>query len=568
MWHAIGTWRRLVATLVVAQALGTLACSSAPGTDGLGSAGGSEAPAGPPVSRVVMAVNAPAAENNDPRGERGPTNWVFRPFYEYLVGVDASTGKYAPQLATEWRLHPDGQSFTFKLRQGVKFHQDKGDWGPEALIDAFRVQATDANPPGISPSGNVYRLLNPLIASIEKTGADEVLMKLRQPDGTFMLTISEQRGTFYMLSGKHFQELGQPTWQTGPAAGTGAYRFKERLQGQFIRYERVPYQHWRGQPDFPEFEFRYMKEASTRLASLLAGEVHMADLPQDLKEQAQRQGYKLLQGRVPGFRSFAKFYCCHNKEKTDPNSGWIHPESPLADVRVRKALTKAIDMEQINKVFFGGKGEVMHNTHFHPTRPGWDPTWVTRYRDEYGYDPEGAKRLLADAGYGPQKPLETNILLPSDATGYSGADDIMESVGNMWRAVGVTARLTQIEPATQTRMTSAKELYNHIILGGTGSDIWTGVTTYGSAVGTGIGTGIELPDLDRVLARIQVTLDEAEQDRLWRQAGEVTYLQHREIPLFWIPVEATVNSKVVSDWLYPGGITGAWTHVYNIKAAR
>ena len=106
------------------------------------------------------------------------------------------------------------------------------------------------------------------------------------------------------------------------------------------------------------------------------------------------------------------------------------------------------------------------------------------------------------------------------------------------------------------------------MLGGTSSDTWTGLTTYGSAVGTGIGTGIELPDLDRVLAKIQVTLDEAEQEKLWRQAGEVTFVQHREIPLFWIPVEATVNSQIVADWEYPGGITGAWTHVYNIKAAR
>jgi peptide/nickel transport system substrate-binding protein len=561
---------RLAVVLLGALTLSAVACSgssaTAPQPAGSGQpSGGSGAPK---VNRVVMAVNAPAMENNDPRGDRGPTNWIVRPMYEYLVGVDPSNGKYIPQLATEWSLQPDGQSFRFKLRQGVKYHFDKGEFGPDALIDTFKVEASDPNPPGISPSGNVYLLLNPLIAGIDKTGPDEVLMRLKQPDGTFMLTISEQRGVFYMLSGKHFQELGQPNWQTGPAAGTGPYQFKERAQGQFIRFERVPYQHWRSQPDFPEFEFRYMKEPSTRMASLLAGEVQVADLPQDLKVQAEKQGFKLLQGKVPGFRAFAKFYCCHNKDKKNPDSGWIHPESPLADARVRKALTKAIDMAQINKVFFGGKGEVMQNAHFHPTRAGWDPSWVTRYQDEYGYDPEAARRLLAEAGYTSGKPMETNILLPSDATGYSGADDIMEAVGNMWRAAGVNVTLVQIDPARQNQLTAAKELYNHTILGGTGSDIWTGVTTYGSAVGTGIGTGIELPDLDRILAKIQVTLDDKEQDRLWRQAGEVTFVQHREIPLFWIPVEAAVNPNIVAGWDYPGGITGAWTHVYNIKAVK
>ena len=73
---------------------------------------------------------------------------------------------------------------------------------------------------------------------------------------------------------------------------------------------------------------------------------------------------------------------------------------------------------------------------------------------------------------------------------------------------------------------------------------------------------------EKTLQFIKIDLDEAEQERLWRQAGEVTFVQHREIPLFWIPVEATVNSQIVADWEYPGGITGAWTHVVNIKPAK
>ncbi len=531
-------------------------------------AGGDAGPVQPKVNRLVMAVNAPAMENNDPRGDRGPTNWVWRPMYEYLVGVDPATGKYIPQLATDWKLQPDGKSFLFTLREGVKFHGGRGEFGPDAFIDTFKLETRDASPLGVSPSGNIYGLLNPLIAGIDKVAPNQVLMRLKTTDGTFMLTISEQRGVFYMLNAKHFEELGQPNWQTGPVAGTGPYQFKAREQGQFMRYERAPYKHWRVTPDFPEFEFRYMKEASTRIASLLAGEVQMADLPEDQKAQAQKQGFKLLAGKVPGSRAFMKFYCCHMNNPKDLDSGWMHPESPLTDVRVRKALTKAIDLAQINKAFFGGKGEIMYNAHLHPTRAGWDPSWVTRYKDEYGYDPEAAKRLLADAGYSPAKVLETNILFPSDATGYSGADDIMESVAGMWRSIGVKVNFAQIDPVRQREQTNQFQLFNHSLLGGTGSDTWTGVTTYGSTLGTGIGSGIQMPDLDRVLAKLQTTLDEAEQDKLWRQAGEVTFVQHREVPLFWIPVETTVSPTVVAGYDFPGSITGAWTHVFNIKAAR
>lgn len=516
----------------------------------------------PKVRRLVLATNAPTAETNDPRSERGPTNWVFRPFYEYLVGVDPETGKYTGQLATEWSLQPDGRSFRFKLREGVKFHRDTGVWDADAFIDTFRVQVRDKEI-------NNYGLLFPLIDRIEKVGPYETIVHLKSSDGTFMLTVSEQRGVFYMLNARHFESLagGTPDWTSGPAAGTGPYMFKERAQGQWIRYERNP-EHWSIRPDFPEFEFRFQKEASTRLAALVTGEVQAADLPEDLKAEAQARGFKLIPGRLPGLRSFMKIFCCHMNDIKDLASGWQHPESPLADVRVRKALSKAIDREQLNKSLFRGKGQLMYNSHFHPTRDGWDPQWETRFQDEYGYDPEAAKRLLAEAGYSADKPLETNILFPNEGYGYSGGDDIQDAIGTMWRSIGVKVNYVTIEPARRRQLTDAQQLWNHVVLGGTSSDLWTGITTYGSTQGTARGVGVELPEADRLLARIRQTLDPLEQDRIWREVGRIMYDQHREIPLFWIPVEVAVDPKVVADYYYPGAITGAWTHVYNFKAAR
>ena len=87
------------------------------------------------------------------------------------------------------------------------------------------------------------------------------------------------------------------------------------------------------------------------------------------------------------------------------------------DVRVRKALDKAINRDEMNKAFFAGKGEPMIVDHFHPSRAGWDPSWEQRFPEEYGYDPAKARALLAEAGYGPGKPLTTNILFnPSRST--------------------------------------------------------------------------------------------------------------------------------------------------------
>ncbi len=92
-------------------------------------------------------------------------------------------------------------------------------------------------------------------------------------------------------------------------------------------------------------------------------------------------------------------------------SGLMFPDSPLLDVKVRKALQKAINLDELNKAFFGGKGQPMVQTHMHPNSPGWNPEWVSKFADEYGYDPAAARALLAEAGYSASKPLQTNLHL-------------------------------------------------------------------------------------------------------------------------------------------------------------
>ena len=63
--------------------------------------------------------------------------------------------------------------------------------------------------------------------------------------------------------------------------------------------------------------------------------------------------------------------------------------------------------------------------------------------------------------------------------------------------------------------------------------------------------------------RLRLTVDEQKQDALWRQVGEVTFKQHLDLHLFWLPVRIAVNPKVVSEWVFPGTITGSWTHLEN-----
>lgn len=510
------------------------------------------------VPRLVMAVVPPATESNEPRQLSQPDVWQLRPMYEYLIGVDPETGKLIPQLATEWTLDPAEPSYRFKLRTGVPFHGGHGNFGARDVLYSW----TDLTQQDSRHAQVGY--WRSVVKDIETVSDSEVVIHLNRPDANFLRAISEAEGGLEIRSKAHADAAGPPTMETPPIAGTGPYQFKERAQGQYVRFERVPYQHWRATPDFPEFEFRLQRESSTRLASLVAGEAQITSLPSDLIEEAQRRGFRVIQGRGPALRAYMSISCCYMKDPNDPPQGWMYPDSPLMDVRVRKALDKAINRDELNKALFSGKGQPLYLNHFYPNGPGWNPDWQRRFPDEYGYDPAKARALLAEAG---QTSLATNMIA-NPIPQYSGAEDVGEAIAGYWRAVGVKVEQPQVEPAELDRLGRQQRLSNHYRMAGTSASQLLGVSVFNSGIGLGTRASMEDPDTDAVLRQIWTTVDDQRQDALWRQLGDMMFERHMSVPLFWLPTEAVVNTAIVSDYLYPGSITGTWTHVQNIRTAN
>ncbi len=561
---SVNVFRALGPQLLCLAMLFAAACSSTASTPAGGSAVGGatdgEGGGQPKVQRLVFAQVPIESESNEIRVLAGQTFLQIRPVYEYLIGVDAENGKYTPQLATEWKLEPDGLSFRFKLRQGVQFHNGYGEFTSKDLEEPWRQRTrTDF----VTTLAGYWR---DTLSGIEKVGDYEAVYHLKRPDGNYLLTMSEQRGSMEMFSKKNFDEAGQPTIQNPMLAGTAPYQYLDRRQGEYLRFKRAPYKHWRVTPDFEEIEFRFIKEPSSRLAAFITGEAQIATLPEDLLAVAEKGGGRIINGRAAGLRTFVPLYCCYLKDPKDPSKGPLWPDSPLQDVRVRKALAKAINRDALNKAYFGGKGTPMLLPHHHPTRPGWNPDWEKRAQEAYGYDPEAAKKLLAEAGYGPGKPVVTNMLI-APAAGYSGGEDVEEAIATQWRAIGVDAKLVTMDSGERDKLLRGLQLSNHAIVDATGSDMWTGTTNGGSTLGVR-GRGVELADLDKVLAEMGNTLDEKKQDELWRKAGDIMFDQYQSLPLFWLPTQVVVRKDVVAGYSFPGSITGSWTHLYTIKAVK
>ncbi len=556
--------RLTLSVLFFVNLLAFAACTSTPSTGGPATAPTTTGPAQPRVSRVVMAVSPPSLEGATPNRDVGtPQSFQVRPMYEYLVGVDAQSGKLVPQLATEWKVEPDGKSWRFKLRRGVPFH---GRWGEFTSKDVVFSHSETVPADTINSNPLFFR---ESIEKVEVMDDYEVVVRMRAADSDSLNLMGEQIGGFAMLSKAANDANGRPSVTSAPTAGTGPYQFKERAPGSYIRFERASSKHWRSTPDFPEFEFRWMKEASSRLAALLTEEIHISPLPQDLLPQAAARGMSSVKGRVAALRVFVGFLCCNFKNPADPSQGYDHPESPLMDVRLRHALNRAVNRDEINKSFFRGKGEPMYVNHFHASRPGWNPEWERRFPAEYRYEPALARKLLEEAGYGPQNPYRINFLKPA-VPDVPEAEDVFDAVASYWRAVGVQVNQISMDPAQVTATGRAKAWDNHATILVTGSSQLLGFIVYNASF-PGIGSGQNPVDnlgLYALIGKIKQEMDERRNAELWKQVGDLSFSLYQNVPLFWLPAEAAVNPKVVGDYVFPGAISGTWTHVDGIKAAR
>ncbi len=555
-------------------ALASLGCSQA-GTPAPGgpppAASNESGPVTPKVNRVTLALGPPSTEANAPNQLSGTITWQIRPMYEYLTGVNLAGKELQPMLATEWKLQPDGQSFRFQLRKGVKFQFDKGEFTAKDVAYTLKDLSLDGALPTTATRWNG------LVKSIDPVGDYEVVVNLKQPDQAFLWTLGQQEGGFEIRS-EADSKAKPPTFQERPIAGTGPYYLSEREQGRYIRYARVGFDHWRQKPEFPEFEFRFMKENSTILAALLAKEVQMAALPFDLIDQAEKAGFKSIRGRAPvGVQTFVsllgpwvnKAVNPGERLNPDPNAKYVFPDSPLVDVRVRKALSKAINRDELNKAFFKGYGAPIVNLFFHPSRPGWNPDWERRFQDEYGYDPEGAKRLLAEAGYGPNTPLKHTAILGNSGYFAEGMD-LFEAITSYWRKVGVDVKLEQMDANTRTTRGRELSLDNYSNLNATSIRQFYGFGVYGGGSSLGSRGGNEIWEaVDYFNNKMRPLTDASKFETAWRELGDLAFNLHTApIPLFWLPAIAVVDPNIVADYPFSGSLTGAYADVEYIKAAR
>lgn len=511
----------------------------------------------PVINRVVIGNPAPSTEGNNPNIELGPlTTFQIGPTFEYLIGYDPATGDLVPQLAESWSVEPDGISTRFILRKGVQFHNG---WGEFTAADVVFTHAQIVSDDSLHAISRRYKL-----ATIEVINDYEIVFKLSQANAEALKQISEQVGGLEIESSADFAANGRPTLVGSPLAGTGAYQFKERVQGLNVVLEAVPYDHWRYTPDFPELEYRWMGEASTRLAALLTDEIHLTQLPEDSIPLAEAEGMRLISGTLAGQRVFLSFEGAYLDSES--SCGYVHCDSPFLDRNVRQALNRAIDREELNKAFFGGKGEKMVMNHIPPSASYWNTDWDRDFDANWGFDPAAARALLAESGYNSDNPLEVGVEITTHAQ-YGQSADVLEIIAGYWNDIGVKANLLTIDAAANRSNTRAFNYKDHIGFAATASFDIQGWRVYNSHV-VPRGGSLELINTGALIDQLQAEMDPVKQNVLLRQIGDLAFGEYMGIYLFWIPAQLVINPEFVESYNFPGSLSAIWTHYELLKAVK
>ena len=332
-----------------------------------------------PVSERVIVAAFTEEEGNDP-GLVVSAFWgQLTPMYETLVQYD-QYGQYKPMLATSWEVNADFTQWTFDLRKDVPFHFGFGEFDAKDIVHSIQRNYREGTLEANAPFYN----------GVEFEVVDDFRIIWNLPENrSSPRWFSNELATF-VTSKVHFDAEGDEYLRERPA-GTGPYQFKERREGEYVLFERVPHDHWRVVGDFPEIQLLNVPESGTRLAMLLTDEAHIGQLETRNQPQAISRGLEVITSTIPSNPVYDMFGGSYLEDSPDydPTLPWAtHGERGR---KVREAMNRAINRHELQETILGGRGDPMAVTFYHPSLPGWDQSWIDDFEENYGYDPERAK---------------------------------------------------------------------------------------------------------------------------------------------------------------------------------
>lgn len=477
-----------------------------------------------------------------------PNTNIAEHIFDRLIHRDEHA-MMVPGLALSWKA-VDPLTWEFKLRPGVKFH----DGSPFTAED---VKFTFERIPNVKDSPGPFTSFTRTIASVEIVDALTMRIKTHKPhplvpnDMTMLPIVSKAAAA----------NATTADFNSGKAAiGTGPFKMVRYARGDRIELARND-AYWGPKPAWETVTFRILTNEGSRVAALMAGDVQaidgvpVPDMARIRKDPAlktvARTGYRLIYLGVNTGDSAAVHFADKNGAPLNKN--------PLRDLKVRQAISKAISRESIlGRVMDGAAGPTGQLV------PSGVPGFIGDLAAP-SYDAEGARRLLAEAGY----PDGFRMTIHGPNNRYLMDDQILQAIAQMLARVGIVARAETMPAATFFPRNNKSEFALSLV--GWGTSTVEGLTPLRSLVasrdpqkGTGaFNVGYSNKAIDAIVDRATATFPDAEREKLLQQGIRMAM---EDVAIIPIHHQATIWAmrKEIS---YPGRADER-THVHRFEPVR
>lgn len=456
-----------------------------------------------------------------------PNNSVRRHVFESIVNQNAHQ-RLQPQLAESWRLI-DETTWEFKLRQGVTFHNGSPLTATDIVYSICRVSEIKNSP----SSFTIYTrgVQNAYAADahtvIIETGVAYPLLAVEL--SSFGIVSAAAAGVNQVTFGRDGCEAdrwpSREVFDSGElAVGTGPFRLKEWSRGERIVLDRNE-DYWGPKPEWSRVVLETVPEDARRSAGLLSGALDMIEKPGLRSLRLLRAVGTVNLVSTPSNRVI--YLSMEQANEPAPGITGTGGRNPLKDIRVRAALSMAIDRTALADRVLGGMAIPAHQL----LPPGF---FGYNAEIELPYDREEAKRLLAEAGY----PDGFGVVLATPNDRYLFDERVAQAVAQMWSLIGVDATVDAM--TARTFFSRARKREFGIFLAGWAAFTGEASSPLKSLVATrdpdrGLGptnrSGYSNPRMDAFLMEAIGTIDDDRRERLLQQAMGVVMTDYAILPL-------------------------------------
>lgn len=460
-----------------------------------------------------------------------PNNALAMHIFDSLVLQDAKQA-LSPGLAASWEN--DGKNrWTFKLRQGVTFSNGKPFSAEDVVFTFCRTLKNETKVSGsfADITGN--------FASVETPDAHTLVINTTEPEPLLpnLLSALPILSASIVEHGPISYDVAKNCGVTGPwpavnnfndgtaAIGTGPYKLKSYVRGSAIELERNP-THWGPAEPWASVRFVPVTNAGPRLAGLLAGDYDVIENPA-ARDLTRIKNDKRFDHVITPSTRVIYFQLDVGRDQS-PFVKAENGKNPLQDVRVRKAMSLAIDRDAIVKRIMDGAAEPAYQ--YLPTGMfGTQPN-----PDKLVYDPAAAKKLLAEAGY--EKGFQLTLSTTNDR--YINDSQITQAVAQYLTQIGIKTEVDAMTRAIYFPRRAKKEF--SVAIGGWGSGTgeaasflrqWPPTPNEAKTIGGSNYGGYKNDAFDKVIRSAISTLDDAKRSELLQEAGKLVLADNAFIPL-------------------------------------